>query len=583
MRGVTFYVPFALRYQSVSGKRAPGTCMGQVASDRGQCIMSVSRRDMLKLGALGAVGAAGLSLPLGASVSTKSASRLASKNMPKPFQAEFVRQQALSPYQKGLNDEGKPVHYYSVTQRAGTANIVPGLTSPVYGYYGWDINLNRWVGGVPGPLIHAQQGTEVVLRMRNHLPRVNPLSGNAFKTSTHLHGSASKPQYDGYASDVTPYGFYKDYRYPNFQPARTLWYHDHGVHFTAQNAYSGLAAQYHLHDKAEAELLPLDEFDVALTVSDAMFSANGALAYDDNSHSGLWGDVILVNGVPWPTMKVKKRVYRFRILNASISRSLRPTLSNGAPLVIVGTDGGIMPKAQPVQNYRHAGAERYEVLIDFRNYKAGTKIQLRNLSNKNNVDYDFTNRIMEFVVTDDKIEDDRNNRIPDLLVDSPVMQLTPQESVKTRNMSVERKNGEWTINGKTWVDVEQSDYKLVVGDPELDDVEIWELENKSGGWFHPVHIHLIDFQIIDRNGKPPFAWERGPKDVAYVGENEKVRVLMRFEHQRGYYMMHCHNLPHEDHDMMQQFSVGMKGVEQDENDPIHADPCKVDDLPDDDS
>ena len=69
-------------------------------------------------------------------------------------------------------------------------------------------------------------------------------------------------------------------------------------------------------------------YDVALTISDAMFAADGSLGYDDNSDSGLWGDVILVNGRPWPVMKVQKRIYRFRVLNACISRSLRPTLSH---------------------------------------------------------------------------------------------------------------------------------------------------------------------------------------------------------------------------------------------------------------
>ncbi len=87
-----------------------------------------------------------------------------------------------------------------------------------------------------------------------------------------------------------------------------------------------------------------------------------------------------------------------------------------------------------------------------------------------------------------------------------------------------------------------------------DAVEIWELVNKSGGWQHPFHIHLIDFKILDRNGRPPFAFERGPKDVAYLGEDETVRVLIRFEG-TGKYLMHCHNLVHEDHDMMVQFKV----------------------------
>ena len=87
-----------------------------------------------------------------------------------------------------------------------------------------------------------------------------------------------------------------------------------------------------------------------------------------------------------------------------------------------------------------------------------------------------------------------------------------------------------------------------------DSVEIWELENLSGGWHHPMHLHLVDFQILDRNGRPPFAYERGPKDVAYLGENETVRVITRFTG-TGRYMMHCHNIVHEDHDMMVQYEV----------------------------
>jgi spore coat protein A, manganese oxidase len=117
-----------------------------------------------------------------------------------------------------------------------------------------------------------------------------------------------------------------------------------------------------------------------------------------------------------------------------------------------------------------------------------------------------------------------------------------------------REDGLWTINGKIW-DPERSD-----ADVGLNDVEIWELTNKSGGWFHPLHIHLIDFKILDRNGKPPFAYERGPKDTVYIGENETVRVIARFRPNQGKYMMHCHNLVHEDHDMMTNFDVGPTGV-----------------------
>ncbi|MFF2243492.1 multicopper oxidase family protein [Arthrobacter sp. NPDC058130] len=535
--------------------------------------MSMSRRQVLLIGGLGVLGAGGAMLPTG-SVEAKSASRISSNEMPKPFQAAFVQAPVLQPYATGTDAaDGRPVNYYKLTERAAMANILPRLGTPILGYNGL----------FPGPTISLEQGTKAVLRIRNQLPPEHALDGHALSTSTHLHGSASKPQFDGYASDITHPGFYKDYHYPNFQPARTLWYHDHGVHFTALNAYSGLAAQYHLHDPVERQLLPQGNFDVALTISDAMFAADGSLGYDDNSHSGLWGDVILVNGRPWPVMKVQKRVYRFRILNCSISRSLRPTLSTGDPVVVVGTDGGLVPVTQSVVSWRHGGAERYEVLVDFRKYKAGQRIELRNLSNKNNVDYDFTNKIMAFDVTDEPVDtsDPTWNRIPTTLANSEAMSLLPGQSVKTRKFRVKRNDSTnmWTINDDSWQDVIASGYKKVIADPDLNSVEIWEIENKSSGWFHPLHIHLVDFQILSRNGAPPLAHERGPKDVVYVGEGETVRLLMKFTPNTGLYMMHCHNLPHEDHDMMAQFRVGLKETDWDADDPMTAAKAAWDDDP----
>src|SRR3712207_4299759 len=151
------------------------------------------------------------------------------------------------------------------------------------------------------------------------------------------------------------------------------------------------------------------------------------------------------------------------------------------------------------------------------------------------------------------------------------MGLKESDAVKTRKFEFERGNSNWMINKVTWDDIVNSHYQYVAANPGLDDIEIWELENRSGGWFHPVHIHMVDFKILDRNGKPPEPYEQGPKDVVYVGENETVRVIMKFDH-AGKYMMHCHNLVHEDHDMMTQFEVGSGG-----DDPMTADPCK--DMP----
>ncbi len=542
--------------------------------------MNVNRREALTIGALGALGVAGLSLPLGGSVAAKSASKLAPANFPVPYKNSFVRP-SLARSSVHLDPAGQPYRLFEVTETASTATIVPGLSTPVYAYD----------GKVPGPVVKVRQGERVKLRVRNQLPALHPQFGHPFNTSTHLHGSASLPQFDGYANDVSHPGDYKDYWYPNWQPARTLWYHDHNVMTTAQNAYSGLAAQYHLSDDAEQDLLPQGHFDVAMTINDAMFAANGSLAYNDNSHSGLWGDVILVNGKPWPVLQVKPAIYRFRVLNASIARSFRLRLSNSAPMHMVATDGGLMPRTQSVVEYKHAGAERYEFLIDFRGYAKGTRINLTNLSNANNVDYDHTHKVMQFEVVDDSPDswgDKRIRSIPNLLVSSEAMSLTTADATNRTSLRLERSDvtNEFRINGKTWHDVESSGFMSVVANPKPDEVGLWTIENRSGGWFHPVHIHLVDFRVLTRNGRPSAAWEQGPKDVVYVGENETVQLLMRFrlnpEHPErfpsvpvnngGRYMIHCHNLPHEDHDMMQQFAVGDPKV----NDPITSAPCRKD-------
>jgi FtsP/CotA-like multicopper oxidase with cupredoxin domain len=542
--------------------------------------MKVSRREALAMGAFGALGAAGLAAPIGGAVQAATVSSLAPANMPRPYVAKFARPRDL-PFTLREDADGL-FKLFTVTQRLGSANIVPGLKTPVFGYEGM----------VPGPTIKVEQGMRVKLRVRNQLPALHPKFGHAFNTSTHLHGSASLPQYDGYADDVTHVADYKDYVYPNWQPARTLWYHDHNVHTTAENAYSGLAAQYHLSDPAEKALLPQGDYDVPVTITDAMFAADGSLAYDDRNHSGLMGDVILVNGQPWPVMQVKRKIYRFRVLNASISRSLRLSLSNRAALHMVATDGGLMPKTQPVVEYRHAGAERYEFLIDFSKVPAGTNVDLLNASNKNNVDYDNTNKVMRFRVTADGVLPPdapgswTPSTVPDTLVPSEAMSLREDEVTGgLLRLRLERDDvtNLFQISGRSWHDVTDSGYQEVLRTVQPDEVQEWEIENRTnGGWFHPLHIHLVDFQIISRNGQPAFAWEKGPKDVVYVGEDETVRVRMKFSLQKGggnsknaggRYMIHCHNLPHEDHDMMHQFAVGDPYV----NDPIASAPCQPDD------
>ncbi|MDT0350065.1 multicopper oxidase domain-containing protein [Pseudonocardia charpentierae] len=596
----------------------------------------MSRRDVLKFSAL---GAAVVALPLERVVRAKTVSQIAASKLPAPYTLPF----AVPPVVDGRS--GGTV---TLDQKLAKAGIIPGFQTTIFGYA-----LPGQAPTTPGPTIHAKRGTPLTVMQANRLPAAHPFLNYDPWTSTHLHGSASKPQYDGYASDITKVGQTKRYVYPNKQDARTLWYHDHGVHHTAENAYMGLAAQYHLHDDVESGLaIPkwswdgrpvTDQYDLPLVLADKMFSANGEFRYDDAGHTGLWGDVVLVNGVPWPNLKVKKRLYRFRVLNASISRGYRLQMSNSTPMSVIGTDGGLMPQVQQTTQLRIGMAERYEIVIDFSKYTPGTKLQLLNLGVPNSTDFDNTGKIMQFEVVNDAF-DPKDNALPtgglySLNPNKEVWDLKETEIQGTTKIEVLRQNGEWKIqstststasnsgsggsgssgsgkggSGKggsgsgssgsgssgsgngttklmTWEDIIASNYKETVANPASGDVQIWEITNKSGGWFHPVHIHLVDFKMLTRNGKPVFNYEQGPKDVAFVGENETIRAIMKFgtagdPTTDGRYMIHCHNLPHEDHDMMTQFRVG-NDVDRDPdatkgpddpanancNDPINADPA----------
>jgi FtsP/CotA-like multicopper oxidase with cupredoxin domain len=221
---------------------------------------------------------------------------------------------------------------------------------------------------------------------------------------------------------------------------------------------------------------------------------------------------------------------------------------------VICTDGGLMPQPQFVKSMRHIMAERYEIVIDFAKYNPGTKFYLKNTNPPNNTAFPNTDKIMQFEVVADTFDPTDNDVPASLFPENEVMTLQPNQSVKRRTIELKRDNGLWTVNGHVWDDVIASGFTLLEANPRSGTVETWDLVNKSGGWQHPLHIHFIDFQILSRNGRPPFAYERGPKDVAYLGEDETVRVLTRFP-DRGKYMMHCHNLVHEDHDMMVQYEI----------------------------
>jgi FtsP/CotA-like multicopper oxidase with cupredoxin domain len=521
---------------------------------------ALSRRDVLKIGAFGGVA---LALPLTAAASAKRASELSENRMPRPYREALPIPALAQRSQRVADGKGRPV--YELTMQQFGAQLVPGYTTTMWGYRD-TADPTVTSAAFPGPTIVAQRGRPIVVRFINDLPPRHPRFGYLPTTSVHLHGHASRPQYDGYAEDLSTPGQFKDYVYENNEDARTIWYHDHAVHHTAENVAMGLAGQYHVTDPNDTLPLPRGRYDVPLTVTDVAFTSRGQLLYDDRSDSGPMGDVILVNGKPWPLMSVERRKYRFRLLNASIARGYRLRLSSGRPMWVITTDGGLLRRTVPTTELRIGMAERYGFVIDFADYPIGTRVELRNLGVENAIDYDHTNKVMAFQVVREAT-DTSYNEIPDVLVTQPgsgeapvpVMDLQPTAAMPRRRLVFERGGSEWTINDLTWHDVAASGFTKVLAAPATNAVEVWTLENGSGGWFHPVHLHLVDFKVLDRNGRPPRPYEMGPKDVVYLGENETIRLITRFAPHQGKYMIHCHNNSHEDHDMMGQMQVGVGG------------------------
>ena len=248
---------------------------------------------------------------------------------------------------------------------------------------------------------------------------------------------------------------------------------------------------------------------------------------------------------------------------------------------------------QAVASWRQGTAERYEILIDFRKYKVGQTVDLRNLSNKNNIDFANTDKIMRFQVVADSGPGLHHHRIPTTLDDGRRRQRgqgrhrhdepdpgdgrgEAPAQVRAPERPVDHQRGHLGGRG------ERPGSPSCSRNPQPFDVEQWTIVNESGGWFHPVHIHLIDAKIIARNtnGGKPFAWERGPKDVFYAGENESVTALMQFDtgSRNGERPVHD-PLPQPGPRGPRHDGAVLRRATPDDNDPITSDPPVLDTTP----
>jgi FtsP/CotA-like multicopper oxidase with cupredoxin domain len=535
-----------------------------------------------------------------------------------------------------------PAAYYRIPilfrPHSFTKSKVQGPNGPTDLPDSW---MSCFNGTFPGPLIRAWYGQPALVRFENLLNKNDHPQGKwgdfgIPSTVTHLHNGHTASESDGNPFDTHGLGFdswyfpggngkwFYDNLYLNMPPDGDVrehqsffWFHDHRMDDTSTNVAKGLVGLYYIHDALDCNdetkgyRLPSGPYDIPLALYDCRFDdgvaphdgANGvnAVPYgviqDNQPHPENWGqlffghwpnhgfsgDVFTVNGKAMPYLPVKRRKYRLRFLDASISRWYELKLMAGTPQqapgvqgqwvlngaqqvmkwVQIASEGGLVPVPFVRDSFRIMPAKRKEFIVDFSRYQDGTPTQSGDAIYLTNSLLMIDGRkptqllpgqvppivpMLKFVI-------DGNATPPDFsLIPRKLRTLPPRPSptqlagLPRRRWVLERAPDpnihEWLINGQPF------DHHLSYADIPRGSAEVWEIVNGGGGWTHPMHIHQEEHQVLSRNGQAPPPEDISKEDVVALEEGEEVHIYRKFRTFRGRYVAHCHNLAHEDHAMM---------------------------------
>jgi spore coat protein A len=500
---------------------------------------------------------------------------------------------------------------YSFVQREISRQLHPQLPpTPLWAYD--DGSGLAGQAGSFGMAVVAQSGTPLDVSFKNNLPsrypdwipvdtRLTPEGKNEVRLMTHLHGGFVAAASDGNPA-VTPDGFghgdTQNVHYTNQQPqmpAELLWFHDHGLGATRLNVFAGLAAAYILYDEFDtggpdnANGLPSGPYEIPLVVQDRQFNADGTFLYPRSDIEGAtwigeyFGDVMLVNGKVWPFLEVEPRLYRFRILNGCNARILNLDIG-GARMWQIGAEGGMWDQPVPVTQLVLAPAERADVLVDF------SQIPARTTHIKNSKPPSPVSNPAPPLAAVMQIRVGRTTPVPPSIPTTLVggRKADLRDPVTTRyialnEIDVDEPSWFLNLNGVHFED------GPVTETPQAGTVEDWVYVNVTGDT-HPMHTHLVTFQVVGRtpfdaaayeeayegpNGVPggidpiPFATgpmlapdqtERGFKDTVKANPGYFTTIRAKFDLPTGLtapqsYVHHCHIVEHEDNDMMRPFTV----------------------------
>ena len=436
-------------------------------------------------------------------------------------------------------------------------------------------------------------------------------------------------------------GVTNNYFYPNHQEAATLFYHDHTLGATRIGVYAGMAGFYFIRGIYETLLnLPNGAQEIELAIQDRMFDTNGQLLFPNagditnpEAHPfwapEFFGDAIVVNGKTWPYLDVKQRRYRFRIVNGSNARfyNLNFGTQTPAPAIYqIGTDGGLLDAAVKINQLLLAPGERADLIVDFAGIPAGTNIILYNDARApyptgDQADPSTVGQIMQFRVKALVGKDRSRNPAltPKLRIDPlKIVRLVPDNPITSahradRSLTLNEVMGAGgplaiLLNNTKWAGA-------ITENPRVGSTEVWEIINLTADT-HPIHLHLVQFQLLDRQAFnidayntayetaffsgsyepgagpppsgnpdvtpfltgppfPPAPNEAGWKDTVRMNPGEVTRIIVRWAPQDfpspgpgpGFnrfpfdpttgpgYVWHCHIVDHEDNEMMRPYTV----------------------------
>lgn len=524
----------------------------------------------------------------------------------------------------------------------------------------WSFGAGAFARGqLPPPLIKARYGEPMLTRIYNALPTSRAQNGGFGRNEiqTHLHNAHNGAESDGAANVHHFPGTFYDYRWSTTLARRdtinqlatnprasgpdngtglihvagdfrelqgTLWFHDHRFFFTAENVYKGMAGMMNLYsgpDRGHEELddgvnlrlpsgtlLPWGntDFDVNIMLSDAATTGDGQLFFDIFNTDGFLGDIPLVNGAYAPFFEVLPRKYRLRLLVGSMSRFYKLALvdsrNRAVRVKMIANDGNLL--VNPIELTaldQQAVAERYDIVVDFSQFRIGEKIRLVNLVEmrddgrgpkaelslaealKKSADDPVLGPILEFRiagsvpsvdvpgVTHYATKPDRS-RVPAVLTEQIPIVAPVRERVvefgRSGDGDSRDANGNctpdcpetasfpWTIriNGEPAHSMNANRISLLI--PKPGEVEHWTYVNSGSGWDHPIHLHFEEGVTIDRGAMSiPSSEKLVRKDVWRLRSLGRVTFQVQFGEYGGSYVNHCHNTVHEDFAMLARLQI----------------------------